>query len=34
MSAKDVRSYIPVDFDPFGDTGEQAVHFSMTEAQP
>ncbi len=33
MSAKDVRSYIPVDFDPFGDTGEQAVHFSMTEAQ-
>ncbi len=33
MSAKDVKSYIPVDFDPFGDAATQAVHFPMTEAQ-
>src|SRR5579864_9821240 len=33
MSAKDVRSYIPVDFDPFADAAAQAVHFPMTEAQ-
>ena len=33
MSAKDVRSYIPVDFDPFSDAVAQAVHFPMTEAQ-
>ena len=29
----DVKSYIPVDFDPFGDGGAEPVHFPMTEAQ-
>jgi Condensation domain. len=33
MSGNDVNSYIPVDFDPFGDPAAQAVHFPMTEAQ-
>ncbi len=33
MSAKDVKSYIPVDFDPFGDAAAPPVHFPMTEAQ-
>lgn len=33
MSAKDVKSYIPVDFDPFRDTVAQPVHFPLTEAQ-
>ena len=29
----DVKSYIPVDFDPFDDAGAAPVHFPMTEAQ-
>ncbi len=33
MSASDVNSYIPVDFDPFGDAATGLVHFPMTEAQ-
>jgi amino acid adenylation domain-containing protein len=33
MSAKDVKSYIPVDFDPFRDAVAQPVHFPLTEAQ-
>jgi amino acid adenylation domain-containing protein len=34
MSESDVKSYIPVDFDPFGDdAAAKAVHFPMTEAQ-
>ena len=33
MSESDVKSYIPVDFDPFGDAAAPAVHFPMTEAQ-
>jgi amino acid adenylation domain-containing protein len=32
MSPGDVKSYIPVDFDPFGDAAAP-VHFPMTEAQ-
>jgi amino acid adenylation domain-containing protein len=33
MSESDVKLYIPVDFDPFGDAAAQPVHFPMTEAQ-
>ena len=33
MSPNGVKSYIPVDFDPFGDTAPSAVEFPMTEAQ-
>jgi len=33
MSEKDVKSYIPVDFDPFRDAVAQPVHFPLTEAQ-
>jgi amino acid adenylation domain-containing protein len=33
MNASDVNSFIPVDFDPFGDTAAKLVHFPMTEAQ-
>ncbi|HXA85934.1 MAG TPA: condensation domain-containing protein, partial [Candidatus Dormibacteraeota bacterium] len=33
MSAKDVKSYIPVDFDPFGDAANTPANFPMTEAQ-
>src|SRR5215472_4117587 len=33
MSTSDVNSYIPVDFDPFGDAASLPVSFPMTEAQ-
>ena len=33
MSESDVKSYIPVNFDPFADAAASAVHFPMTEAQ-
>ncbi len=33
MSGRDVNSYIPVDFDPFGDAATSPVNFLMTEAQ-
>src|SRR5262245_15700473 len=33
MSGRDVKSYIPVDFDPFGDATPAPVSFPMTEAQ-
>jgi amino acid adenylation domain-containing protein len=29
----DVKAYIPVDFDPFGEVGPEPVRFPMTEAQ-
>ena len=33
MNGSDVNSYIPVDFDPFGEMGAEPVRFPMTEAQ-
>ena len=33
MSPSGVKSYIPVDFDPFGDAAANTVQFPMTEAQ-
>ncbi|HSK43080.1 MAG TPA: condensation domain-containing protein, partial [Candidatus Binatia bacterium] len=33
MNGSDVKSYIPVDFDPFGEMGAEPVRFPMTEAQ-
>jgi amino acid adenylation domain-containing protein len=33
MNGGDVNSYIPVDFDPFGEMGAEPVRFPMTEAQ-
>jgi amino acid adenylation domain-containing protein len=33
MNPSDVNSYIPVDFDPFGETQAEPIHFPMTEAQ-
>jgi len=33
MSASDINSYIPVDFDPFADAAARAVDFPLTEAQ-
>ena len=33
MSGSDVNSYIPVDFDPFGETAVAPIHFPTTEAQ-
>src|SRR5947199_10195311 len=33
MSIDDLKSYIPVDFDPFSEAAKNSVHFPMTEAQ-
>src|SRR5689334_10483536 len=33
MNGDDVKSYIPVDFDPFGKPAAEPVRFPMTEAQ-
>src|SRR4051812_11224243 len=33
MSSDDLNSYIPVDYDPFADTGAKSVAFPMTESQ-
>src|SRR4051794_3334873 len=33
MSIDDLKSYIPVDFDPFSEAAKNSVNFPMTESQ-